>query len=113
MRNANAPLPPPALRDRVAQARTERGWSPEELALRADVSAKQVRRLESGESVNPHLSTLRKIAEATGKDVLWLRPDLEAVEAETNGRLRRIEEALERIEQELSGRKPRKWLRRR
>ena len=82
------------MRERIVQAREEKGYSPEELALRAGVSAKQIRRIESGESRNPHLSTVRAIAEATGKEVTWIRPDLEAEEAELQRQLDRIERML-------------------
>lgn len=89
------------MRERIQQARKEKGWSPEELALHADVSAKQVRRIEDGESNNPRLSTIRKIAEATGKEVTWLRPDLAAEQAEINARLEAIEGSLDHLKDAL------------
>lgn len=85
------------MRERITQAREEKGYSPEELALRAGLSAKQIRRIEAGDSRNPHLSTVRAIAEATGKDVTWIRPDLEAEEAELQQQLDRLETKLDLI----------------
>ena len=83
------------MRERIIQAREESGLSPEELALRAGLSAKQVRRIEKGQSRNPHMSTVRAIAEATGRDVTWIRPDLEAEEAELQAQLDRLEGKLD------------------
>lgn len=85
------------MRERIVQAREEKGYSPEELALRAGLSARQVRRIEAGKSRNPHMSTVRAIADATGKDVTWIRPDLEAEEAELQQQLDSIEEKVDEI----------------
>lgn len=44
--------------------RTERGLSQHDLADRADMQAKHVSRLETGERVDPRLSTIRRLAAA-------------------------------------------------
>lgn len=51
------------LAERIRRARKERQLSQEVVAQRAGLSLRAYRSLESGEAVDPHLSTLTRIAE--------------------------------------------------
>ena len=53
---------------RLRQLREERFISQRDLAKRAEVSPTTILHLETGENLNPRLSTVRKIAEALGID---------------------------------------------
>lgn len=79
--------------ERIIQTREQGGFSREELALRAGVSVKQLKRIEASRS-EPRLSTVRKLAAAMDVDVTDLRPDLEAED-------QAIREWMERIERKL------------
>ncbi|MEF8720203.1 MAG: helix-turn-helix transcriptional regulator [Candidatus Accumulibacter necessarius] len=52
----------------LAKMRLERGWSQAELARRAGTSQSYIGRLETG-SIDPQLSTMRRLAEALGAPV--------------------------------------------
>ena len=60
------------LAERIRAARIERRMSQETLAQRANMSLRAYTSLERGEAVDPHLSTLRKLAEALGVSVYTL-----------------------------------------
>lgn len=53
----------------IKEARTERGYTQEELARRANVSRATIAGLESGATVVTTTETLIKIADALGKKV--------------------------------------------
>jgi transcriptional regulator with XRE-family HTH domain len=55
--------------DHIRSARKAAKLSQEALARRADVSRNLVSRIERGEIVDPHFSTLTRIAEALGVSV--------------------------------------------
>lgn len=93
--------------DRIKQARTEAGFTQDELADLVGVGMRQIQYYESGES-DPYRK-LRQIAEATGKPIDWLlrgdetsEPDAEGVAA----RLSAVEEQLRELRQELVRRLP-------
>lgn len=75
-------------------------------ALHAGISARQVRRIENGQSENPRLGTLRKIADATGRDLTWIKPDLDAEEAELQLQLEAIDGKLDALLAWASSQKP-------
>ena len=54
---------------KIKEARTERGYTQEELARRANVSRATIAGLESGTTVVTTTETLIKIADALGKKV--------------------------------------------
>lgn len=54
---------------KIKEARTERGYTQEELARRANVSRATIAGLESGATVVTTTQTLIKIADALGKKV--------------------------------------------
>lgn len=94
--------------DRIRQARTEAGFTQDQLADLVGVGMRQIQYYESGES-DPYRK-LRQIAEATGKSVDWLlRGDEDASEpgeAEVSQRLAAVEEELRGLRQELERRLP-------
>ncbi len=57
---------------RVKEARKRARISQEALARRADMSLRGVAKIEQGNVVDPHFSTLEKLAEVLGVDPLWL-----------------------------------------
>jgi transcriptional regulator with XRE-family HTH domain len=60
------------LSDRIRAARKVHQLSQEELAHRAGLSLRAYRSLERGEAVDPHYSTLNKLAEGLGVPVAEL-----------------------------------------
>jgi transcriptional regulator with XRE-family HTH domain len=52
------------LAQRVRDCRYSKGWGPDELASRADISRTALYQIESGKTEQPRASTLRRIAEA-------------------------------------------------
>jgi transcriptional regulator with XRE-family HTH domain len=52
------------LAQRVRDGRYAKGWGPDELASRADISRTALYQIESGKTEHPRASTLRRIAEA-------------------------------------------------
>ena len=62
---------PPRMRflgEEMKRLRNERFLSQRDLARKAGVSPTTIMHLETGESVDPRLSTVRKVAEALGID---------------------------------------------
>lgn len=60
---APSPLVSPlSVGERVQIYRKRRGWSQDALAAEVDISARQLRRIERGEDINPGIETLRHIA---------------------------------------------------
>ena len=62
---------PPRMRflgEEMKRLRNERFLSQRDLAWKAGVSPTTIMHLETGESVDPRLSTVRKVAEALGID---------------------------------------------
>jgi transcriptional regulator with XRE-family HTH domain len=53
---------------KVAKARAERGWSLQQLATRADLSAASIHKIEKS-GMTPTIATLMKLAAALGKSV--------------------------------------------
>lgn len=87
------------LAQRLEHARKAKGWSPERLALEADLSAKHIRRLERAEVKKPQAGTLDKLAEALGLDVRYLdqgRPTMDELE-EDGGPLAEIKDKLDEL----------------
>lgn len=91
------------LAERIIEAREAQGWDQRELAFRAKVSDKTIQRLEQAKVDNPRGSTLRKIAEATGREVPDLRPDMDTEERNLRDQLDRIERAVGEILAEIRG----------
>ncbi len=60
------------LAERIRTARKARQWSQEDLAHRAGLSLRAYRSLERGEAVDPHYSTLNKLATGLGVPVVEL-----------------------------------------
>lgn len=60
-----------ALGQRVGEARSQRGWSPEDLAARAGVTGPTIRSIERGQS-DVTTWTLRKLATALGMPAGYL-----------------------------------------
>lgn len=58
------------LRDRIAQARRERGMTQQDLAVRLRVAVATVQRWEAG-TTTPSLRRLEAIADATGRPVAY------------------------------------------
>ena len=56
------------LGEELKRLRTERFLSQRDLAQKAGVSPTTIMHLETGESTDPRLSTVRKVAEALGVD---------------------------------------------
>lgn len=83
------------LAERIVEAREEQGWDQRELAFRAQISDKTIQRLEGAQVDKPRPSTLRKIAEATGRTVADIRPDMESEEKDLRAQLDRIEEKVD------------------
>ena len=67
-RLATIPLRMRFLGEELKRLRTERFLSQRDLAWKAGVSPTTIMHLETGESVDPRLSTVRKVAEALGVD---------------------------------------------
>jgi transcriptional regulator with XRE-family HTH domain len=63
------------LAERIRTARKARQLSQEEIAHRAGLSLRAYRSLERGEAVDPHYSTLNKLAEGLGVPVRELLED--------------------------------------
>jgi transcriptional regulator with XRE-family HTH domain len=53
-----------SLAKRIRDFRYSKGWGPDELALRADVSRTALYQIECGKTETPRAGTLRRIAEA-------------------------------------------------
>ena len=53
----------------IRHLRDEHGWSAEELAEKADVSARQIYRIEAGEIAGPRLDFLERVAGALGVEI--------------------------------------------
>lgn len=90
------------LGDRIRAARADLGWKQKHLAAEVRVEPITVSRWERG-ATTPDLDTLRAVAQATGKPLVYFVAGEGAVAAplahdETTGR---IEDALERIESQL------------
>jgi transcriptional regulator with XRE-family HTH domain len=68
---------------RVAQARAERGWSLQQLADRAGVSAAAIHKVEKN-GMTPTIATLMKIAAALGKSVSHFIEDTEPLRPVTH-----------------------------
>ncbi|MFB9177930.1 helix-turn-helix domain-containing protein [Dactylosporangium sucinum] len=64
------------LAGRLAELRTERGWSLDDLAQRADVSRSTLSRLERGE-ISPTASLLNKLCAAYGRTLSRLLAEVE------------------------------------
>jgi transcriptional regulator with XRE-family HTH domain len=64
---------------RLEQLRRGQLLSHEELAERTSLSAKTIRRLESGEVTRPHMPTVRALA--TYFDIPGLKPEIELLAA--------------------------------
>jgi predicted transcriptional regulator len=67
-RLATIPLRMRFLGEEMKRLRNERFLSQRDLARKAGVSPTTIMHLETGESVDPRLSTVRKVAEALGVD---------------------------------------------
>jgi predicted transcriptional regulator len=67
-RLATIPLRMRFLGEEMKRLRNERFLSQRDLAREAGVSPTTIMHLETGESVDPRLSTVRKVAEALGVD---------------------------------------------
>jgi transcriptional regulator with XRE-family HTH domain len=80
--------------ERIIEAREQKGWSRRDLAFHAQISDKTVERLEEAKVDKPRGSTLRKIAEATGREVVDLRPDMAREEKDLRAQLDRIEKVV-------------------
>lgn len=65
------------LAQHIRSAREKRGWTQEQLAVRADVSRSTIQNLETGRR-QPHRGSLKRIAEALGVDIADLIPGEEA-----------------------------------
>lgn len=65
-------MPKTALSRRLARAREQRKLSPGELAKDANVSQRHVYAIESGESTNPRLETLIRLADSLNVPLEWL-----------------------------------------
>lgn len=89
------------LAERIVDAREAKGWDQRELAFRAKVSEKTVQRLEQAKVNSPRGSTLRKIAEATSRQVEDIRPDMETEERNLRAQLDRIEKRQEEMDRKL------------
>lgn len=89
------------LAERIIEAREAQGWDQRELAYRAGVADRTVARLEQAKVDRPRPSTLRKIADATGRKVEELRPDMDTEEKNLRAQLDRIEEKLDEILERL------------
>ena len=90
------------LGDRIRAARADLGWKQKHLAAEVRVEPITVSRWERG-ATTPDLDTLRAVAQATGKPLVYFVSGEDAVAPplahdETTGR---IEDALERIESQL------------
>ena len=57
---------------RVKQLRNKRGWTQEELAIKAGISRVSVARIEAGMRKNPDLSTRKKLAKAFKVNIIKL-----------------------------------------
>lgn len=55
--------------NRLTQLRIDLGLSSRDLAKKASVSYQQVLNIERGETANPTVATLHKLADALGEDV--------------------------------------------
>ncbi len=67
-RLSTIPLQMRFLGEEMKRLRNERFLSQRDLAQRAGVSPTTIMHLETGESADPRLSTVRKVAEALGVD---------------------------------------------
>jgi transcriptional regulator with XRE-family HTH domain len=79
-----------SLAQRVRDTRYAKGWGPDELANRAEISRTALYQIESGKTGLPRAGTLRRIAvalEVPMEDLLGFEDELEPVSAhsETNG----------------------------
>lgn len=54
---------------RLTQLRIDAGLSPQALAAAAGISYQQLLNIERGETANPKVTTLHKLANALGEDV--------------------------------------------
>jgi DNA-binding XRE family transcriptional regulator len=68
IRLGTIPLQMRFLGEELKRLRTERFLSQRDLAQKAGVSPTTIMHLETGESTDPRLSTVRKVAEALGVD---------------------------------------------
>lgn len=68
--------------DRIRSEMTLQRFSDEDMAEKTGLARQTIAQYRKGEAKDPKLSTLCSIAEALGKDVLWLvEPKPAAVEA--------------------------------
>ena len=55
--------------ERLRHLREQRGWRQEDLAVRAGITQAQISRLESGEQIDPRMTTLVGLDDAFGMTV--------------------------------------------
>jgi transcriptional regulator with XRE-family HTH domain len=67
------------IRSNVAILRTLNGWEQQDLAQRAGVSRSYISRLESGETQNPRIDELSRVAAALGKSIDELSREIDIV----------------------------------
>ncbi len=91
------------LGERIRSARAELGWKQKHLAAEVRVEPITVSRWERG-ATTPDLDTLRAVASATGKPLTFFVADGDTAAAPLGGdeTAGRIEDALERIESQLT-----------
>jgi transcriptional regulator with XRE-family HTH domain len=91
------------LGNRIRTARADLGWKQKHLAAEVRVEPITVSRWERG-ATTPDLETLRLVAGATGKPLAYFVSGEAAVPAESGAveAIARMEDALERIEAELT-----------
>ena len=91
------------LGERIRSARADLGWKQKHLAAEVRVEPITVSRWERG-ATTPDLDTLRAVASATGKPVTYFVADGDAAASPLDGdeTAGRIEDALERIESQLT-----------
>lgn len=63
-------------KDRLAEARKSRGWTPETASFHAGISPSYWRQLENGAKANPTVDTVIGIAKALDVPVTHLIPEL-------------------------------------
>lgn len=85
------------LAERIIEARQDKGWSRRELAFHSDISDKTLERLEKAQVKEPRGSTLQRIAEAVGREVSELRPDMETEEKNLRAQIDRMEAKLDEL----------------
>jgi len=58
-----------SIKDNIRKYRLERGFSQEKLARLADLAFPTIAKIESGETPNPTIDTVKKIAAALGMSI--------------------------------------------